>query len=103
VWHDVSQTIAALPSEEVTVDLETGEVNGLEEALAEVAKDKPFLVKETKGRKKQEQNGSGDSTGSGNQQRGSTGYNPGGAGGQQKNGSQLNRDDLVKRIPALRR
>ena len=102
-WHDVSQTIAALPEGEVTIDLDTGEVNGLEEALAEVAKEKPFLVKETKGRKKVDQNGSTDNPGQGNQQRGSTGYNPGGAGNQQKNGSQINRDDLVKRIPALRR
>lgn len=103
VWHDVSQTIAALPKDDVTVNLDTGEVEGLEDALTEVAKDKPFLVKETRGKKKQEQNGSGGSD-SGNQQRsGSSGTNPAGTHVNNGGSAQLNRADLAKRIPALRR
>lgn len=100
VWHDVTQTIAALPSDDVTVNLDSGEVEGLEEALADVAKEKPFLVKETKGKKKQEQNGSGESGPSNQQRNGASGTNPG---GQPLSGNaQTNRNDLVKRIPALR-
>lgn len=103
-WHDVDSTIASLDLDGIEIDLESGTVEGLKEELTRVAKEKPFLVKSTKGAKKETTNGSGSSQGDQNGasvKQGASGVNPGGAGQQTK---QLiaSRDDLVKRFPALK-
>lgn len=44
-WYDSSAVIALLDTSEIDIDPESGKVEGIEEALADLAKDKPFLVK----------------------------------------------------------
>lgn len=103
-WHDVASTIANLDMDGVEIDLESGTVEGLKEELTRVAKEKPFLVKSTKGTKKENQNGNesgqGNQNGAGTKQ-GASGVNPGGA-GQQTKQQIASRDDMIKRFPALK-
>lgn len=103
IWHDVTSVIANLDLEDITIDLKSGKVEGLEQPLADLAKDKAFLVKEAKGKQKgsgeNDQNPNGGAQGQ-QQPRGSSGNNPAGAGQQLP--AQANRDALTKRIPALR-
>lgn len=99
-WHDLDLVITALDSEIVTVDLDEGRVEGIAEELKRIAKDKAFLVKSSKKEKKQEdQNGKPQGQ---QQQRGASGTNPGGAGQQQVNQALANRQELIKKSPALR-
>lgn len=44
-WHDSSAVIALLDTSEVEIDPASGNIEGIEEALAELAKDKPFLLR----------------------------------------------------------
>lgn len=44
-WHDPSAVIALLNRDDIEVDPESGNIEGIEEALSDLAKDKPFLVK----------------------------------------------------------
>lgn len=44
-WHDSSAVIALLDKSTLEVDPVSGNIDGIEEALAELAKDKPFLMK----------------------------------------------------------
>lgn len=44
-WHDLDLVIKSLDSDDYEVDLEKGDVVGLQSALEGLAKDKPFLVK----------------------------------------------------------
>lgn len=106
VWHDSDVVLAALDLSAIEVDLETGTVEGLSEELARVAKEKPFLVKETKGAKKKDDAGNGGTSGTAGTQTqtklGSSGINPGGA-GSQANQQIAQREALVKKFPALRK
>lgn len=65
-WHDSSAVIALLDTSEVEIDPESGNIEGIEEALAELAKDKPFLLKTSGSR------GGNGSSGSNPQGSGST-------------------------------
>lgn len=47
-WEDADVVYALLDKSELEVDVETGEIEGLEEQLAELAKKKPFLLKSGK-------------------------------------------------------
>lgn len=44
-WYDSSAVIALLDKSVIDIDPESGIIEGIEEALADLAKDKPFLVK----------------------------------------------------------
>lgn len=44
-WHDSSAVIALLDKSTLEVDPVSGNIEGIEEALADLAKDKPFLMK----------------------------------------------------------
>lgn len=44
-WHDSSAVIALLDTSMIEVDPESGNIEGIEEALADLAKDKPFLLR----------------------------------------------------------
>lgn len=44
-WYDSSAVIALLDKSVIDIDPESGNIEGIEEALADLARDKPFLVK----------------------------------------------------------
>lgn len=64
-WHDSSAVIALLDTSEVEIDPESGNIEGVEEALADLAKDKPFLLKTAGSRQGNGSSGSQPNAGSG--------------------------------------
>lgn len=96
-FHDVETVIGALTPDEVTVDLAEGTIDGLGDALKRIAREKPFLVAETKKGKKKEEDKSTDQSSS---SAGSSGSNPSGpAGGG--NSKEAQRKALLEKYPAL--
>lgn len=97
-FHDTDTVLSALDRESITLDLESGTVEGLSEELKRVAKDKPFLVKATK-RGSQKQGDQDEDQGGRNQggNNGRTGNNPGGAGGSIGGARVTERDALIKK------
>ena len=65
-WHDSSAAIALLDTSLIEIDPVSGTIEGIEDALADLAKDKPFLLK----------------SGNGRQGNGSSGSNPQGGAGE---------------------
>ena len=77
-WHDSSAVIALLDTSEVDIDPESGNIEGIEEALAELAKAKPFLLK----------------TGGSQRGNGSSGNQPASGGGSKNKTDEQRRSDL---------
>lgn len=89
-WHDPETALALLDTSEVTID-EGGKVIGLEDAMAKLAKAKPFLLK---------QEDKGNSNGGGGRPSGSQPPSNGKGGGSS---DAQKRNELEKKYPALRR
>lgn len=98
-WHDISDVLFALKEEEVSVDLETGKIEGLPSELRRVAKDKPHFVKATKSEKKVKDVKDGNNNGE--VVPGASGQNPGGT-GSTSNQIAARRAELEEQYPALR-
>lgn len=108
VWHDIATVIPALDMDEIKINVETGEIDGLSEELKRVAKEKPFLVKS----KQSEKTGGGNSGGGGGGNNnsggsgftGSSGYNPNNSGTDRQSQETLaERQRLEKKYKVLRR
>lgn len=65
-WYDSSAVIALLDKSEIDIDPESGNIEGIEEALADLAKSKPFLVKTAGTRQGNGSSGSQPNSGGGN-------------------------------------
>lgn len=81
-WHDSSAVIALLDTSSVEIDPESGTIEGIEDALADLAKERPFLVKTA------ERN---------NQGSGSSGHQPGAGSGNRKMTEQQRKDDIARK------
>lgn len=94
-WHDIEMvaSTALQLNSEISVDND-GKVSGLSATLPKVAKQHPFLVKETKGSK----NNSKDNNQNGN---GPTGFQPGQGGTSNGGGSEVDTKKLAENYPAL--
>lgn len=95
-WYNIDDAIRELNMEDLDIDIEHGEVDGLEAQLKKIAKNKPYLLK--KSEQQDEDNASG-----GNQKPGGfgrTGINP--SGSQRQKSSQLTqREALIKKYRVL--
>lgn len=80
-WHDSSAVIALLDTSEVEIDPESGNIEGIEEALADLAKDKPFLLR----------------TGGSRQGNGASGSQPQSGGNGSKKTKQQREAELAKK------
>jgi hypothetical protein len=89
-WHDPETALRLLDTADVTVE-EGGKVVGLEEAMAKLAKAKPFLLKQEE---------KGNSNGGGGRPSGSQPPSNGKGGGSS---DAQKRTELEKKYPALRR
>lgn len=91
-FHDPRIVANLVNAEEISIDYETGKVDGLEAELARIAKDKDFLVKSAAKERDSKRNETGSS--------GSTGSKPGQGVSTKVNVNQ-EKADLVARYPAL--
>lgn len=98
-WNDLDLVIASLSMDEITVDLDTGKVEGIEDELKRVAKEREFLVKASKKTKKEQQGGEGKPPAT----NGPSGYNPGqGGAGTNADKVAADRAALIRKHPGLR-
>ena len=86
VWHDPEAVLRLVDMEMISVDNETGKVNGVRDALNKLAKDKAYLLK-SKANEGGGKNGSGGN--------GSSGHNPSGGGDTSDKNKQ--REKLVSK------
>lgn len=94
-WHDVDDVYSKLDMEDIDIDPDTGEVDGLEQQLKSLAKKKPYLLRES--------DASGGDDGAGVRP-GSTGHNPRGNGARSKGRQETaaaQREKLIKKYPSL--
>lgn len=94
-WHDLDEVFAKLDIEDLEIDLDSGDVDGLEAQLKSIAKKKPYLLKESSS--SDEDNGRG-------RQPGSTGHNPRGTGARNtgvRGTKATQRDELMKKYKSL--
>lgn len=92
-WYNIDDAIRDLDLDDLDIDLESGEVDGLDSQLKALAKKKPYLLKDG-------QDASGDQQG-GTTSGSRTGYNPRG-GQRKKSRDATNTEELLKRYPSLR-
>jgi hypothetical protein len=101
-FHDSTIVAQNLKGSELTVDVKTGRVEGIESELARVAKDMPFLVVSSvkdEGKTKDQNSGSIKQDQK-NGSAGPTGFQPGQGGGS-GNGIQEQRSSLLSKYPIL--
>lgn len=63
-WVDIEDVFNALDADDIDIDIESGDIDGLDDQLAEIAKRKPHWLKQ---RKRRREEGDSGSTGSGPQ------------------------------------
>lgn len=94
-WHDVDDVYSKLDMEDIDIDPDTGDVDGLEQQLKTLAKKKPYLLRESKA--------SGDN-GDAGVRPGSTGQNPRVSGARSKGRQETaatQRENLLKKYKSL--
>lgn len=94
-WHDVDDIYSKLDLDDLDIDPETGEVDGLEAQLRSLAKKKPYLLRESDA-----SGGDGDA----GTKFGSTGHNPRGTGARSKGRQETaaaQREKIVKKYKSL--
>lgn len=92
-FHDESDVIALLNLGDIDIDPVSGTIEGLGEELKRIARDKPYLVAETLGKKRQQKQ-----DGSGQGKQGASGINPGGVGTTQQDAKTQQREAIAKRF-----
>lgn len=102
VWHDPATVISQIDFDEVTFDPESGTIEGIEDELNRIAKDKPFLVKSSK-KAKQVQNGQKLDAEGNPMKNGASGRQPGGAGSVIPGGDPVRRGKLAEKYKLNRR
>lgn len=94
-WHDVDDIYSKLDLEDIEIDPDTGEVDGLDIQLKNLAKKKPYLLRESDA-----SGGDGNAVG----RSGSTGHNPRVSGARSKGRQETaatQRENLVKKYKSL--
>ena len=94
-WHDVDDIYSKLDLDDLDIDPETGEVDGLDVQLKSLAKKKPYLLRESDA-----SGGDGDA----GTKFGSTGHNPRGTGARSKGRQETaaaQREKIVKKYKSL--
>jgi hypothetical protein len=100
-WHNPEIVAQQLDPAKVTVDAETGQVEGLKSALSDVAKNHAYLLKK-KGQ--QQDSGNNNNNNNNNQQQNNqqSGLQPGQGGANQGGSMPPQQAELVELMPALR-
>jgi hypothetical protein len=88
-WKDPKAALKLLDASDIEID-DDGDIDGLEDAIKQLAEDYPFLLDKSKEERDESKR----------RRRGATGQS---TGGKRKNGSSASREKLLQKYPALRR